>query len=285
MLNIPEKEEAPEPTRLALETVLYTAGASAVGMFVRWMQKMLAFDDNDLPNPGFWHYAYVAIIIIAAIVFIRRTDRLKNRRMFIPSKFGPAYRAEGKIYVILELLSSLIIIVGAALVLANCEAERNASLLRITSILGIISAIILPLLMRTAVTGLLPARVRPLLSSIPILWVTVWLISTYVGNSINSVVLDYGLEIITVCVLMISFYRFAGAFFASFVPNRVLFFSMFSCFMCVMCLADDRLVGLQIMLFGIAVFFGTLTWILVRNAVPAEDPDRIAIDTGFERLH
>jgi len=267
----------------ALETVLYLGIASAFGMFVRWMQKMLSFSDG-LPVGIFWHAAVVVIVAAGAFVFVRRVDSFKNRRVYLPAKFTQCFGAQGKLYTILEVLIGLLIAGGAIYTLATCELEINVLLLRITSAFGIASAIILPLLLVSANNGIIPARWREPLSAVPIIWVTVWLVCSYKANSINSIVADYGLEIVAICVLMNTFYHLAGMFYASFNPNKTMFWTMFGAFMSIMVLADERSMGLQLMFAGIAVYLSLLTWIFAKNMQDMDTPDSISINDGFERL-
>lgn len=283
-LGIPGPGEMPANIKVALETVLYLGIASAFGMVIRWMEKMLAFTEDGLPNGWFWETAVVVAVAAGAFVFVRRVDSFKNRRLYLPAKFTKAFAAQGKIYAIIEVISALLIAGGAIYVLATCELERSVLLLRITAGCGLASALILPLLLVSAVNGLIPVKWREPLSAIPIAWATVWLICCYQTNSINSIVADYGLEIVALCVLMNSFFRLAGIFYASFDPNKTMFWTMFGAFMSIMCLADERSMGLQLMFAGIAVYLSLMTWIFAMNLQSSETPDSIAIDDGFERM-
>ena len=52
----------------SLETCCYVIGAGAFGIFFRWMQLQLAFDDG-LPGKSVWHFFVLLLIAASAAVF------------------------------------------------------------------------------------------------------------------------------------------------------------------------------------------------------------------------
>ena len=124
-----------------------------------------------------------------------------------------------------------------------------------TAVLAVLTGLSFPVLLSAAnrERPWLKPRLLCLFSFLPILLFAVWLILSYKENAINSVVWDFAIEIVTLCVVMVSFYHVAG--FAYGQPNvwRTMFFAMFGAFLCIMSLADARNVGLQLVLLSAAL--------------------------------
>ena len=58
-----------EMKQLALKLDCYVLGASAFGVFIRWLQLQIAFDDNGLCGSSSLNVAVVLIVLAAAAVF------------------------------------------------------------------------------------------------------------------------------------------------------------------------------------------------------------------------
>ena len=269
----------------ALELNAYVAGAGAFGVFFRWMQRQLAFEDG-LSKGSFWNFMVPLSILIVGYVFLRFVDRFKNQRYSLPDEFEGALANPGKLYSIARWTAGLLMCVGGLAILATCETDKNAVMLRVLAVLAILTGLSFPVLLSA------PNRERPwlkpkvlcLFSFLPILLFAVWLILSYKENAINSVVWDFAVEIVTLCVAMLSFFHVAG--FAYGQPNtwRAMFFAMFGAFLCIMSLADSRNVGQQLILLSAALMLIYYNWIMAANlrsktAEEKEDPD-----DGFERL-
>ena len=269
----------------ALEINAYVAGAGAFGVFFRWMQRQLAFEDG-LVKGSVWNVIVPLSILVVGYVFLRFVDRFKNERRYLPDELEEALVSPGKLYTIVRWAVGILMCVGALAVLATCETDKNAVMLRIVAVLALLTGLSFPVLLSA------PNRERPwlrpkvlcLFSFLPILLFAVWLILSYKENAINSVVWDFAVEIVTLCVAMLSFFHVAG--FAYGQPNtwRAMFFAMFGAFLCIMSLADSRNIGLQIILLSAALMLINYNWIMVANlrsktAEEKEDPD-----DGFERL-
>ncbi len=270
----------------ALEVNAYVVGAGAFGVFFRWMQCQLAFDDQDLPEKSFWNVMVPLSIFIVAYVFLRFVDKFKNQRYFLPEEFNLALENKGRLYTILRWAIGGLMCVGALVVLATCETGKNAALLRIIALLAALTGISFPLLLSSAnkEKELLRPRLLCLYSLFPILMFAFWLIFSYMENAINSVVWGYAIEIITICFAMVSFFRVAGFSYGQ--PNvwRAMFFAMFGAFLCIMSLADSRNVGLQIVLLSSALMLILYNWIMVANLRQRDAVGRENPQDGFERL-
>lgn len=269
----------------ALEINAYVAGAGAFGVFFRWMQRQLAFEDG-LVKGSVWNVIVPLSILAVGYVFLRFVDRFKNERCYLPDELEEALVSPGKLYTIVRWAVGILMCVGALAVLATCETDKNAVMLRVVALLAGLSGLSFPLLLSAANRKRvwMGPKVLCLFSFLPMLLFAVWLILSYKENAINSVIWDYSIEIITLCVGMVSFFRVGGFAFGQ--PNcwRAMFFAMFGAFLCIMSLADSRNIGLQIILLSAALMLINYNWIMVANLRSREDEEKEAPSDGFERL-
>ena len=269
----------------ALEINAYVAGAGAFGVFFRWMQRQLAFEDG-LVKGSVWNVIVPLSILAVGYVFLRFVDRFKNERCYLPDELEEALVSPGKLYTIVRWAVGILMCVGALAVLATCETDKNAVMLRVVALLAGLSGLSFPLLLSAANRKRvwMGPKVLCLFSFLPMLLLAVWLILSYKENAINSVIWDYSIEIITLCVGMVSFFRVGGFAFGQ--PNcwRAMFFAMFGAFLCIMSLADSRNIGLQIILLSAALMLINYNWIMVANLRSREAEEGEAPSDGFERL-
>ena len=54
----------------SLELGCYTLGAGAFGVFLRWLQAQLAFNELGLPDPSAFHILLILYVVAAALVFL-----------------------------------------------------------------------------------------------------------------------------------------------------------------------------------------------------------------------
>lgn len=269
----------------ALEINAYVAGAGAFGVFFRWMQRQLAFEDG-LVKGSVWNVIVPLSILVVGYVFLRFVDRFKNERCYLPDELEEALVNPGKLYTIVRWAVGILMCVGALAVLATCETDKNAVMLRVVALLAGLSGLSFPLLLSAANRKRvwMGPKVLCLFSFLPILLFAVWLILSYKENAINSVIWDYSIEIIALCVGMVSFFRVGGFAFGQ--PNcwRAMFFAMFGAFLCIMSLADSRNIGLQIILLSAALMLINYNWIMVANLRSRAAEEKEAPSDGFERL-
>ena len=269
----------------ALELNAYVAGAGAFGVFFRWMQRQLAFEDG-LAKSSFWNLMVPLSILIVGYVFLRFVDRFRNQRCYLPDEFEQALVNPGKLYSAARWAVGILMCVGALAVLATCETDKNAVMLRVVAVLAALTGLCFPMLLSAAnkPRPWLGSRVLCLFSFLPILLFGVWLVLSYKENAINSVVWDYAIEIVTLCVVMLSFFHAAGFAFGQ--PNtwRAMFFAMFGAFLCIMSLADSRNVGLQIILLSAALMLINYNWIMAANLRSKAAEEKEIPSDGFERL-
>ena len=135
--------------------------------------------------------------------------------------------------------------------------------------------------------GLFSRRGLCLFSFAPILLYAAWLVYCYRANSINSVIWSYVVDVGTVIMAMAAFFRIAGFPFNAPKPRRCLFDIMFAAMLCLLALADERYMGMHIILFSTALMFLFCNWVLICNLQKTEKQEETkpeTADDGFERL-
>ena len=285
---MPEKDLSMEKYLLrkkALEICCYVAGAGAFGVFVRWLQVMMAFNEEGLVDKSFFNFAVPAFCIAAALVFLRFVDKLRLQRYYLPGDFYEALNNEHKLYTLLRWLIGLVMSIGGVMLLISAETDKNAEFLQILAVMAIVNGLAFPLHLTSANK---PHAAVPKLSCFcafwPILMFCMWLVSIYKINAINSVVWAYAPEVITHIIAINAFYHIAGFSYGCPNPWRSLFFCMTGCAMCILVIADERYMGMQLMYGSSAAMLLMYTWIMVANLQQTDKEPEEELNDGFERL-
>jgi hypothetical protein len=123
-----------------------------------------------------------------------------------------------------------------------------------------------------------------------------WLVLCYIQNALNSVVWSYLIEIVTAIVAMLAFFRVAGFAYTAAKTWQTLFAIMMGTMMCIMSLADDRYMGMHIIMLGAALQLLFYEWVLIKNMQEKKlkkkdsgeeeepEPEPEISPDGFERL-
>lgn len=268
----------------SLEICCYVCGAGAFSVFLRWLQDQLAFNEEGLVDKSIFNFLVPAFIIVCAFVFLRFVDGFKSRRFYLPDSFNEAFSNEGKLFTFFRWTFGIIMSAGAILLLAQCEMDKEAGFLRILAVLGFFSGLSYPIILSAANKPLRHSGILCLLSVMPILLYSMWLITCYKMNDINSVVWAFSIEIITVIVAMLAYFRIAGFLFGVPLGNRSMFLSMLCAAMCIMVIADERYIGMQMMFFASAGQMILYNWIMIKNLRQKKPQFEMTMDDGFERL-
>ena len=271
----------------ALEKTCYIGGAGAFGVFIRWLQLQVAFNDDGLPDASVFNVLVPLSILIAGAVFFVFVRRWKEKRYYLPAAFNRALYNDGLIYMALRWVLGGLMCLGAVALFVRCEADKNAAFYRALAVLGLLSGISFPLILREAVEDEPRLKLVCALSVAPMLLFAFWLVTCYKVNSIYGVVWAYGIEIIACCFLLLAFFRVAGFAYATADAWHSLFFCMFAPFMAIVCLADERYMGMQLMLLAAAGMLMLYNWIMISNLKRKKaDPYATAAETGgFEALY
>ena len=249
-----------------LEITCYVAGAGAFGVFFRWLQDQLAFDEAGLNERSVFNLLVPALVVAAALLFHRFVSDMKERRLYAPEDFCQAYYNPGKLFLAARWAAGVVMIAGAALLLMSSEADPHAEMIRVLCLLAALSGLAFPLVLGAANYEFLAhERLVRLGMMLPVLMYALWLVLSYMQNSYNSVPWSFAVEIAAIIAAMMGFFRAAG--FAYRVPDghRALFAVMLGAAMCIMTLADERYMGMELIFLASAGMLILYEWILVRN--------------------
>lgn len=273
----------------SLEVSCYVCGAGAFGVFFRWLQDQMAFDDAGLAERSVFNYLVPLLILAAALLFNRFIEQAKSEKLYIPRDYCQALRNEGKLYTLARWVCGLVMVLGGVLLVSSCETDKDAKLMFILAGLAIASGLCYPLLLASANDKYGKLR-HPTLASagatLPVLMFALWLIICYKQNALNSVLWSYLIEMASVIVALLAFFRAAGFAFGAVKSWPTLFNIMLGVMMCIMSLADERYMGMHIIMLGAALQLLLYVWVLIKNMqkkqlkAREEQPSQ----DGFERL-
>ena len=267
-----------------LEICLYVAGAGAFGVFLRWLENQLAFNELNLADPSAFHIMVPGFILISAAVFWHFLVQMRGQNLILSEEIGSALGSDVKLHRLLRLAAGAVMVLGGLLLFAKSETDKYAGMLRVLSILAALSGIAFPLVLAEAQRAEPRKTLLCVLTLLPMLTYAVWLILSYRSNSINSVPLAFGLDMLVAIVTMVAYFRLAGFAFGAAKPWRCLFWCMLSAVLCLMSLADERHFGMELMLLASAGQMLLCTWILVQNVRQGERKVIVKKDDGFEHL-
>ena len=271
-----------------LEISCYVAGAGAFGVFFRWLQDQLAFDENGLNERSVFNLLVPVMVIASALVFWHFIRAMQDRRIAPPNDFCKALYNPGKLFTILRWAAGLVMIAGAVVLMMTTETDPNVNMIRAVCLLAALSGLAFPLVLGQAnYDSFEHESLVRLGSMLPVLMYAVWLVLSYVQNQLNSVAWSFAVELVTLMVAMMGFFRVGCFAFHVEKPYYALFGAMMGTMMCLMSLADERYMGMQLILLSSAGMLLLYVWILMRNLEklpPKKIDDPEVDDGGFEKL-
>ena len=125
----------------SLEVSCYVCGAGAFGVFFRWLQDQMAFDDARLAERSVFNYLVPLLILAAALLFNRFIEQAKSEKLYIPRDYCQALRNEGKLYTLARWVCGLVMVLGGVLLISSCETDKDAKLMFILAGLAIASGL------------------------------------------------------------------------------------------------------------------------------------------------
>jgi hypothetical protein len=272
----------------SLELALNIAGGGAFGMFLRWLEDQLAFNELGLAEKSAFHILLLLYLLAVGLTFRKFCLRYEKEGLCVPDEIGKAFRAEELLYVIARRAIGALMTLSGVLVLMTTETDKYPGMLRLLGILAILSGLFF-MLLHAELHRLRPGVMLMCVLSLPqLLMFAVWLIYTYRTNASNTVPWVYMMEVATVSMGMVAFFRLAGYAFGA--PNwkRCLFDCCFTAVMFLMSLADERYLALQLVFFSGALMLIYCAWVMVKNLEEAPEPaqpqEETQPDDGFEHL-
>jgi len=256
-------------------------------VFFRWLQVMMAFDEAGLNEKSAFNVLVPLIIVAAAWLFLRFLNQIRAERLYVPKEYCEALYNPGKLFTAARWAAGGIMAVGALVLFIAAETDVDAELLRVLAILAFVSGVTYPVVLGAAnYDELAHVPMLRFFMLLPVLCYSLWLIISYKQNSYNSVPWAYAIEMLSIIVAILAYFRVMG--FAYFVPDgkKCLFSVMMCAMLSIMNLADSRYFGMQMIIMGSAIQMALYNWVLIMNLKkrerkkPAEDePD--TDDGGF----
>ena len=271
-----------------LEICCYVAGAGAFGVFFRWLQDQLAFDENGLNEKSFFNFLVPLLIVAGALLFRYFVKAMEDRRIGTPEDFCRALYNPGKLFTALRWAAGLVMIAGAVVLMMTTEADPHVDMIHILCLLAALSGLAFPLVLGQANYDSFGHQSLVRFGMmLPVLMYAVWLVLSYVQNQLNSVAWSYAVELVTIIFAMLGFFRVGGFAFHVVKGYHALFYAMMGTMMCIMSLADERYMGMQLILLSSAGMLLLYVWIMVRNLekLSQKKIDSPEVDEGgFEKL-
>lgn len=273
----------------SLEITCYVAGAGAFGVFLRWLQDQLAFDENGLSEPSVFNFLVPLMLLATAWMFTRFINKIQDDKLYVPRDFCDALFNPGKLFAVARWAIGLLMCLGSVVLLMTSETDVDADFIRIICLLGFLSGLAFPFVLGSAnYDEFANVRFVRLCMMMPILLFSAWLILCYKQNSYNSVVWSYVIEMATIIVALLAFFRIAG--YAFFAPNwrKCMLAIMMGAAMCIMSLADERYMGMHIIMLSAALMLILYNWILFKNlrkkVKRSEIQEPQSDEGGFEQI-
>ena len=147
-----------------IEVSLYIAGAGAFGVFLRWMQDQLAFNEAGLPEKSAFHVIVPLYLLLAAYVLHGFVRRYGKRGLSVPDDFFAAFSNHGGLYTALRWGVGGLMMLSGLVTFMTTELDKYAGMLRILAILAMLSGLAFALLLHFAERGSADPRLRPVMT-------------------------------------------------------------------------------------------------------------------------
>lgn len=271
----------------SLEITCYVCGAGAFGVFFRWLQVMMAFDEAGLNEKSAFNLLVPVIILASAWLFKRFVKQIQAERRYVDPDYCEALFNPGKLFTAARWVAGAVMAIGALVLFVAAETDVDSELLRILAILAFCSGVSFPVVLGAAnYEELAHVSMLRFFMLLPVLTYSLWLIISYKQNSYNSVPWDYAIEMLSIIVAMLAYFRVMG--FAYFVPDgkKCLFSVMMCAMLSIMNLADSRYFGMQMIILGTAIQMALYNWVLIMNLKKREkkktaEEEPVIDDGGF----
>ncbi len=232
----------------------------AFGVLLRWLQCETIFDaETGLPVRGaFISYLLVVVLIafVAGLWWLAGKMNLDGAREEPEDALALPCRETG------WALTAAAVVAGGGAILMFFT--KNDMLLRITALLGLLSAAVL------AMTPSLPrwGGFGAFLSVIPVVFFCLWMVVFYKQNSTNPIVWRYAVQILAMAACLLGVFRLSGYVFYRMKPRRAIFACGLALTFALTVLMDETGIAARLMFAGWGVGLGVMSWVLVRNLDP-----------------
>jgi len=258
----PYEDKVPVMQREAWTYSMTATVLGAFGVLLRWLQCEIIFDDvTGLPikNAPVSYFLVLFLLAVAAGLWwlsgrmsVRRSSQEPEEALSQPNR---------EVGVLLGVAAAAVA-VGAIWMFLK---EIN-TLMRVTALLGLLSAPVLAMMPSLPRWGGFGA----LLSLIPVVFFSLWIVMFYKENAVNPIVWEYGVQMLAIAAGLLAAYRLCGYLFYRINARRTVFSCALALTVCLTVLMDQASMGERIMFAGWGIGYGTLCWVLLNNFLPAD---------------
>ena len=244
---------------------LYSMTAMVLGAFgvlLRWLQCQTIFDaETGLPTQGAF-VSYLLVIVLAG--FAAGLWWLAGKMDLTGAREEPEDALAMPARPLGWLLTGAAVLAGGGAALMFIM--ETSMLLRITALLGLLSA---------AVLAMVPSLPRwggfgALLSVVPVVFFCLWMVVFYKENSVNPILWRYAVQILAIAACLLAAFRISGYLFYRMKPRKAIFACGLALTFSMTVLMDEAGVAARLMFLGWGIGFGAMSWLLVRNLEPED---------------
>lgn len=250
----------------------YVCVAAAFGGFFRWIQSLASFEaETGLIIPGsVWSKLMVLVCVAAVLGLLALVLNLRKREYFPARTCEAVYRGTTPLPPYLYTLFALIMAAGGVVLFITAKFRAYQTLMRLLAFFAVLSAGSFYYLASS------PYRQREkgmqcLCAAVLTLTGCFWMILSYKLNSTVPSVWHYGVEILALAADTLGFYYMAGYAFGAPKPYRSMFFVFTGAFFSLVSMADDRMLGMQLIMAAVAGMLMYSGW-MIAASMRAEKP-------------
>lgn len=258
--------------RNAIIMCCYVCVAAAFGGFFRWIQTLAAFEaDTGLLIPGsIWTKLTALLCVAVTLGLLALVYGLRKREYYPARTCESVFRGSTPIPPYVYTLFAVIMAAGGVILFITSKFRAYQTLLRLLAFFSILSGAGFYYLMSS------PYRQRErgmqcLCAAVLTLTLCFWLVLDYKLKSTIPSVWSYGIEILALAVDAIAFYYAAGYSFGRPKPYRTMFSVFLGAFLSLVTLADERMLGMQLIMgatAGMLMYMGWMTVATMREKKP-----------------
>lgn len=258
----------------ALVTTCITCVFGAFGAFFRWIQLMVAFEEDT----GLYESGHISgtLMILLCLVFLAiqafRLDKMEKNGAYLPEGTKNAYLANAKYARLVYTAISVFMILASIFCLFADYDYGQDGFGRILSVFGILAGVSYYLLLRTA-----EIRRNPQPDCVAVVIICVfyglWLVFSYRTHAISPVVWSYGLEMVCLAVTLVAAYYIAGIPFMSAKPFRMMLVCQFSALLCMVTLPDERDLSQQLLMIATICMMLFISYVVDSNLIYKSDDE------------
>ncbi len=239
------------------------------GFFLRWLQNLNGFDDGGLAIPGATITTVFVVYSVLAFVAFLLEERLYLRKLGRSVAPAEALHCPNFIVNVIVWVIAAVMVVACLVLMFSSDFARYPTMQRITSALGIFAGLCLPFVLSRK-SEAEENGAGAIAAVIPVLFGSLWLITSYRVESENPEVWVYGLAILAIIAALIAFYYIAAYFFGRAKPARCILALQTAAYLSICTLMDDHS-GAETLLFGVvAAAMLLLEFVVIANAAPAD---------------